>query len=62
MAEVLKVFELAQQDGVAEVQVGSGGIEAGLDAQGLAGGAGLLQLRAQFGFFDDLGRAFFDVG
>ena len=36
VAQVLKVLHLAQQDGVAQVQVGRGGIEAGLDAQGAA--------------------------
>ena len=37
VAHVLEVLELADEHGVAEVQVGRGGIEAGLDAQGLAG-------------------------
>ena len=42
MAEILKMFQLAQKDGVAEMQVGCGGIEASLDAQGGATGSGLL--------------------
>ena len=33
MAELLKVAQLADEHGVAEVQVGRGGVEAGLDAQ-----------------------------
>ena len=38
VAHVLKVLELADEHGVAEVQVGSGGIEPGFHAHGLAGG------------------------
>lgn len=34
MPQVMKVLHLAQQDGVAEVEIGRGGIEAGFDAQG----------------------------
>ena len=33
VAQVLKMFHLAQQHGVAQVQIGRGGIETGLDAQ-----------------------------
>ena len=33
VAQVLEVLHLAQQDGVAQVQVGRGGVEAGFDAQ-----------------------------
>ena len=33
MPEVLKVFHLANQDGVAEVQIGRRGIEADLDGE-----------------------------
>ncbi len=40
VAEVLKVLELAHQDRVAEVEVGGGGIESSLDAEGNAGLAG----------------------
>ena len=47
VAELLEVPQLAHQHGVAEVQVGRGGVEAGLDAQRLAGGEGVLQTRAQ---------------
>ena len=56
------MLELAQQHGVAEMQVGRSGIKAGFDAQRLAGGARLLQLGAQLRLFDDFRRAFLDVG
>jgi hypothetical protein len=36
VAELLEVAQLADEHGVAEVQIGRGGIEAGLDAQRLA--------------------------
>ncbi len=36
MAELLEVAQLADQDGVAQMQVRRGGIEAGLDAHGHA--------------------------
>ena len=35
VAELLEVAELAHEDGVAEVEVGGGGVEAGLDAEGM---------------------------
>ncbi len=37
VAHFLKMFQLAQHDGVAEVQIRRGGIDAELDAQRLAG-------------------------
>ncbi len=39
VAEILEVLELADEHGVAQVQVGRGGIKAGFDAQRLAGSA-----------------------
>jgi hypothetical protein len=36
VAQILEVLQLADEHGVAQVQVGRGGIEAGLDAHGLA--------------------------
>ena len=48
VAHVLEVFQLAHQHGVAEVQVGRGGIEAGLDAQRFPGTRRSLELGAQF--------------
>ena len=56
------MLQLAQQHGVAQMQIGRGGIKAGFDPQRLAGGAGLLQLGAKLGLFHDLRRAFLDVG
>src|SRR6185437_15574906 len=60
MPEVLKVLELAHQHGVAQVQVGSGGVKAGLDAQRRAGLARLFKPLAQVGDADDLRRAFLE--
>ena len=37
VAELLEVAQLAHEDRVAEVEVGGGGVEAGLDAEGNAG-------------------------
>ncbi len=54
---ILKVLELAQDDGVAEVQIGRGGIDAKLDAQRLARFSRALELRAQLLFTNDLRRA-----
>ena len=61
VAQVLEVLQLADQHGVAEVQVGRGGIESGLDAQRLAGLAGVFQALAQIRFANDLGSALLDV-
>ena len=62
MAEVLKMFQLAQQHGMAKMQVRRGGIEPGFHAQRLAGSEGLLQFRAQLGLANDFRAAFLDVG
>ena len=43
VAQVLKMLHLAQQDRVAQVQVGRGGVEAGLDAKGATFGSGGLE-------------------
>ena len=43
MAELLEVLQLAHEHGVAEVEVGGGGVEAGFDAQGDAGFARLFE-------------------
>ena len=45
VAEILEVLELAHEHGVAEVQVGRGGIESGLDAERHAGLARFFQPR-----------------
>ena len=62
VAEILKVFELAQQHGVAEMEIGRGGIEAGFHPQRLAGGERLLQLGAQLGLLHNFRGALLDVG
>ena len=62
MAEVLKVFHLAQEHGVAQVQVRRGGVEAGLDAKLAARFGGLDEALAQVLFADDLRHAFPQVG
>jgi predicted DNA-binding protein (MmcQ/YjbR family) len=54
------VLELAHEHGVAEVQIGSGGIESRFDAQGLAGFEGGLKALAQIGDADDFGCAFLE--
>ena len=61
MAQILKVLHLAQQHGVAQVQVGRGGVEAGLDAQRRAGLCGLDQALAQILFADDFRHAFLEI-
>jgi hypothetical protein len=55
------MFHLAQQDGVAQVQIGRGGIEAGLHAQRPAGLGGLNQSFAQVFFANDLGQTFLQI-
>ena len=50
MTEILEVFHLPKQDGVAKMEIGSGGIEPGFDAQRAAGFFGLNQALAQFFF------------
>ena len=62
VAELLEVAQLAHQDGVAEMEVGGGGVEAGFDAERDAGfEAGF---KAQFQVFegDDLGCALGEEG
>ena len=62
VAEILKMLELAQQHGVAEMQVGRSGIESGFDPQRFAGGQRLFEFRAQFRLPNDFRGAFLDVG
>ena len=61
MAEILEVLELAHEHGVAEVQVGRGGVESGLHAEGTAGFARFFEALAQIGDADDLRRALLEV-
>ena len=53
MAEVLELAHLAQGHGVAEVQVGAGGVNAKLDVERHA----TLELLAKLGLGHDLGGA-----
>ena len=62
MTHVLEVLELADEHGVAEMEVGRGGIEAGLDPHRLAGRQGLFDALAQVALADDLGGAFAQIG
>ena len=50
MAQVLKMAQLAQEDGVAQMQIRRRGIEAGFDDERPAG----LELLTKVGFGDDL--------
>ena len=50
VAQVLELTHLAQRHGVAQVQVGAGGVDAELDVEGLA----LLKLLAKVGLGNDL--------
>ena len=59
VAERLEVLELAHEYGVAEVEVGGGGIEAGFDAERGAGFARGFEAGAEVGLGDDFGGAFF---
>src|ERR1035438_7416126 len=61
VAEVLKMFELAQQDRVPQVQIGSGWIEARLHPQRFARSERTFEFGAQFGFLNNLRRALLDV-
>src|SRR5207245_4493322 len=54
---LLEVLHLADDDGMAEVQVGRGGVEADLDRERLRGAAGALQLREKLLRADDLARS-----
>ena len=62
MAEVLKVFHLAQEDGMAEVEVGRGGVETGFDAEGFALLGAEDDAVAEVLFADQFGEAFAKVG
>ena len=61
MAQVLKVLHLAQQDGVAKVQVGRGGIKAGFHPQRTVVLQGGGQALAQIFFANQFGEALFQV-
>ena len=61
VAHVLKMFQLAQHHGVAEMKIGRGGVDAEIDAQRLAGFERFRELRFQLFFANDFGGAFFQV-
>ena len=55
MAEILKLTKFLERDGKAQVYIRGGRIDAEFDIQA----APETQLREEFGFADDLGRASF---
>ena len=61
MAEILEVFHLPHQDGVTQVNVRRGRIEAGLDHEGLARLHGPLQLGQELTLLEDLNGSFLQV-
>jgi L-alanine-DL-glutamate epimerase-like enolase superfamily enzyme len=61
VAEILEVLHLPKQNRVTEVNVGRGGIEAGLDAERSAGLGGFGQALAQLLLADDLRETFLQV-
>src|SRR5215472_2018928 len=61
VTHVLKVFQLPQDDGVAEMNIGRGGIDAKIDAQRLASFRGIFELGLQLVLANDFGGAFFQV-
>ncbi len=62
MAQVLKVFQLAQHDRVAQMNIRRGGIDAELHAQRLAGRDGFFELRLQLILANDFGDALREIG
>ena len=50
MAEVLELAELAQDDRMAEVQIGTAGVAAELDVEGRVGGDGAFDLAREVFF------------
>ena len=59
--QVLKMFQLAHHHGVAEMQIGRGGIDAEFHAQRLAGFQRVLQLGAKFILRNNFSHAFAQV-
>ncbi len=62
VAKVLKVFQFAQDHGVAQVNIRCGRIDAEIHAQRLAGLHGMFQLGLEVGFRNDFSDAFFQIG
>ena len=59
VSKVLKMLQLAEDDGVAEMNVGRRGVHAEIHAQGCARFQRLLKLGGQLRFGNDFGDAFF---
>src|SRR6267154_1753299 len=62
VAKVLKVFELAEDYRVAEMNVRGRGVDAEIHTQRLPGFQRFFEFGFQFGFWNDFGDAFFQVG
>ena len=62
VAEILKMLQLAHHHRMAEMKIGSGGIDAQFHAQRLAGFQRLLELGAEFRFRNNFSDAFAQVG
>jgi hypothetical protein len=62
VSEILKVFKLAENYRMPEMQVRSGRVHAKFHSQRLALGAGFLELGSQLGFANYFRAAFFYVG
>jgi hypothetical protein len=60
MAKLLEVAQLAHEHGVAEVEIGSGGVESGFDAEGAAGFERIIEALAEIANADDFGGAFLE--
>ena len=60
VAELLEVAQLAHEHGVAEVEIGSGGIESGFDAERAAGFERVREALAEVADADDFGGAFLE--
>jgi len=61
MSQILEMLHLAEQNGVAEVQVRRSRVEAGFDAQGTAFFGAENNALPEILFADQLGEAFFQV-
>ena len=62
MAQVLKMLDLAQDHGVAQVKIGGRGVHTEIDTQRFAGFQRVIELGFQLGFRNDFSDAFFQVG
>jgi len=62
VSEVLEVFQLAKDHGVAQMNIRRGWVHAQIDAKRLSGLRRLFELRLQILLANDFGDAFFQVG